>query len=137
MCLSIKNEFDLDVQKDGYIKGWKVVRSDNRPELRSGPPYRVGINCRAPWEPKHGTIGSHFSYEPGIHVFLDQEAALTLTLPVSGYWLKMIEVFFRPEDIIVTGEENWCDWRYHDQPSVRVAVVKQIVIKSLEPSEAY
>jgi len=122
MCLKIDNTISLPkVDEDGYYKGYKVIYPNNYSILR-GYLYQMGLNQSSRKNVNLYTSEKNYKLiDLGFHLFLNYKSAKILaSYQKSG--AKVIEVYFKQEDIVATGK--WSSYRN--------VVVTKLLVKSLE-----
>lgn len=111
------------VDKDGYYKGYKVVRSNNR-SIFEYFLYKIGENKSGR---KSITLNAleevNKVIEKGFHLFLNKRDAI---FEKEGRWdYKIIEVFFKKENVVATGY-------WEKENTEENVVVTKLMVKSLE-----
>lgn len=123
MCLEINKSVKLPkVNEEGYCVGYKLLlRGTNRASFRNDFIYRKGINVSdRPSKELTDEEKTLASISKGIHVFLNFKNTKDLSIRYNGD--KIIEVYFKPEDVVATGTFG----------ARHCVVVLKVLVKSLK-----
>ena len=136
MCMNISESRKIKLNSEGYHIGWKIVTYDNYAPycwIHTGYLYKVGENtcCRDyPLTDAEKCLGEIRS---GFHIYQTRQDArkgikIYIDCCDSPSRVKIIKVYFKPEDIVAFGNVNLTDIHI----STKNLVIKKLTIKSLK-----
>ena len=143
MCLVVNKTVRNNHHKEnGYCVAYKVIRLDNSTLFVRSYDFLYKVGENIPCEPSY-IFNKKYCYaervervEYGLHLFLDKSIAKglisyferTYLLQNAAENMKIIKVYYKPEDVIAYGFSN--TYRGEREKSV---VVRKLTIKSLDP----
>lgn len=140
MCLVVNKAVRNNHHKEnGYCVAYKVIRLNNSTLFSQINKFLYKVGENTPSEPSYN-FNKKYYYEDrvdyGLHLFLDKSIAKKLILynemTVQNHPenMKMIKVYYKPEDVIAYGKSNTITFGFDIEKSV---VVRKLTIKSLDP----